>query len=342
MLLLDALFRFSGLTMLFMIALVALRDSRSWQSTPYLVVACTSVSALFLGYTLEPLRPPAPLYEIVRFWDPFHLVFVWLFALSLFQKDFKLNALHILAGGLYVVPILWIRLAEFGWAPSIPTMLITYVSVTSLIIAGHLVFETLRERADDLSETRRASRLYFVLLVAGVTVLAAITEPLVLHTTEISSQTLKVLSIWPAILAGTIWLVRIKHTPPQISAPDTPRLSASDKALKVKLDDLMVNYEAYKDSTLSITGLANSLGATQHRLRQLINQSLGYENFSTFVNTYRIQAVKALLEDEAHQHLPLQTLALQCGFQSLSPFNRAFKAQEGIPPSRYRHSIRND
>jgi len=339
MLLLDAVFRFSGLTLLVMLALIALRDSRTWSSTPYLVLACSSVGALFLGYTVEALKPPAPIYVALRFWDPFHLVFVWLFALSLFQKDFRFGVLHCLIGAIYVSPIVWIRLAEFGWVAPAPMMLITYVSLTSLLIAGHLVFETLRERSDDLSESRRVSRLYFVLLVAGVTVLAAVTEPLILQTTQLSVQTLKILSIWPTILAGTIWLLTIKHTPPVAAGAERKALTAQDQALKSKLDALIIHHEAFKDSSLSITDLARRMGVTQHRLRQLINQSLGYENFSTYVNRYRIGAVKTLLHDEAHRHLPLQTLALECGFQSLSPFNRAFKAQEGMTPSQYRQSI---
>ena len=36
--------------------------------------------------------------------------------------------------------------------------------------------------------------------------------------------------------------------------------------------------------------------------------------------------------------MPILTIALDSGFQSLGPFNRAFKAETGMTPSAYRRS----
>ncbi len=35
-------------------------------------------------------------------------------------------------------------------------------------------------------------------------------------------------------------------------------------------------------------------------------------------------------------HLPILTIALDLGYGSIGPFNRAFKAAVGVPPSAYR------
>jgi AraC-like DNA-binding protein len=42
--------------------------------------------------------------------------------------------------------------------------------------------------------------------------------------------------------------------------------------------------------------------------------------------------------------VPILTIALDAGFQSLGPFNRAFKAQTGMTPSEFRRQqlARND
>jgi AraC-like DNA-binding protein len=45
----------------------------------------------------------------------------------------------------------------------------------------------------------------------------------------------------------------------------------------------------------------------------------------------------ARLADPAQDHLPVLTIALDCGYGSIGPFNRAFKARFGVTPSQYRN-----
>jgi AraC-like DNA-binding protein len=54
------------------------------------------------------------------------------------------------------------------------------------------------------------------------------------------------------------------------------------------------------------------------------------------VNHYRIAEVKAALADRRQTEVPVLTMALDAGFSSLGPFNRAFKAETGTTPSEYR------
>src|SRR5712692_3135624 len=76
--------------------------------------------------------------------------------------------------------------------------------------------------------------------------------------------------------------------------------------------------------------------ALLERLRRLINQRLGHRNFSTFVNGYRLADAMGALADRTQAQVPILTIALDAGFQSLGPFNRAFKAHTGTTPSDYR------
>jgi AraC-like DNA-binding protein len=46
--------------------------------------------------------------------------------------------------------------------------------------------------------------------------------------------------------------------------------------------------------------------------------------------------VMAALADPAQEAVPILTIAMDAGFQSLGPFNRAFKAQTGVTPSEFR------
>ena len=71
-------------------------------------------------------------------------------------------------------------------------------------------------------------------------------------------------------------------------------------------------------------------------MRRLINQRLGYRNFNVFLNKHRIEEAKAALADPTQAEVPVITIAMDAGFQSLGPFNRAFKATTGVTPTEYR------
>jgi len=63
---------------------------------------------------------------------------------------------------------------------------------------------------------------------------------------------------------------------------------------------------------------------------------LGYRNFAGFLNFYRIADAKAALADPSQADVSILTIALDAGFNSLGPFNRAFKAETGVTPSEFR------
>jgi transcriptional regulator GlxA family with amidase domain len=46
--------------------------------------------------------------------------------------------------------------------------------------------------------------------------------------------------------------------------------------------------------------------------------------------------VKAALTDPTQSDVPILTIALDAGFGSLGPFNRAFRESEAMTPSEYR------
>ena len=95
----------------------------------------------------------------------------------------------------------------------------------------------------------------------------------------------------------------------------------------------------YREPSLTIATLATRMGLPEHRLRKLINQGLGQRNFSSFLNAYRIADAKRALRDAASADTPVLTIAMDAGFQSLGPFNRAFKAGTGMTPTEYRRGI---
>jgi AraC-like DNA-binding protein len=113
-------------------------------------------------------------------------------------------------------------------------------------------------------------------------------------------------------------------------------LSAPDRASLNRLEHLMAAERTYRREGLTIGLLAVRLGMPEYRLRALINDGLGYRNFNAFLNRYRIDEAKVALADPGQLDVPVLTIALDAGFQSLAPFNRAFKADTGLTPTEFR------
>ncbi|OJJ15692.1 hypothetical protein BKI52_38065 [marine bacterium AO1-C] len=102
-----------------------------------------------------------------------------------------------------------------------------------------------------------------------------------------------------------------------------------------KLKGLMQNEKPYQSPDLTLPKLAKSLQMPAYLLSQLINEKLN-QNFSDFVNSYRIQQAQQMLTDPEGQKQKIASIAYDCGFNTLSAFNLAFKKQTQMTPSQYR------
>ena len=121
-----------------------------------------------------------------------------------------------------------------------------------------------------------------------------------------------------------------------VQASPAPDSNVADQKLIDALMRLMADERIYRHDNLTIGALAAKLKVPEYRLRRLINQRLGYRNFNVFLNNHRIEEAKAALADPAQAKVPVITIAMDAGFQSLGPFNRAFKATTGVTPTEYR------
>ncbi len=140
------------------------------------------------------------------------------------------------------------------------------------------------------------------------------------------------------VSADDLFPVSVQVARPAAAIPSAivPETNAADQKLVDALLRLMADERVYRHENLTIGTLATRLGIPEYRLRRLINQRLGYRNFNTFLNNHRIEEAKAALADPTQAEVPVITIAMDAGFQSLGPFNRAFKATTGVTPSEYR------
>jgi AraC-like DNA-binding protein len=339
----EAGVRGGGISLLLLLTALFLRDARDAAAGRY--------TALFTLCAACDLVGSAPILDDVHaIWlAPMRILasgtaaVFWITVSALFDEEFEAGWPHIGA---------WLGLVGLGvWGAfaTVPWRLLPHhgLALLCLLLA---VWSVLAGRARDLDEGRRRLRLLFVTTVGPFTAVITIAgalgrgaeSPSFSATDGVGNLALAfffaaaLLSLTPGTLLAPLALAKTRPRRAVQSAdgPEDPREAGLLQALR---RELVVN-RTYREETLTIAALASRVGAPEYRLRHLINQRLGHRNFATFLNGYRIEEAMAALADPGQAEVPILTIALDAGFASIGPFNRAFKARTGQTPSEYRRT----
>lgn len=104
----------------------------------------------------------------------------------------------------------------------------------------------------------------------------------------------------------------------------------------IKASEYIKNH--YSDSSLSLSEIAEKLGTNSTYLSKLFKENMGV-NFNDFINSYRIDAAKFLLNNTDKK---IEQISNETGFNSQQNFIRVFKKIEGVAPGQYRKSKQID
>lgn len=273
--------------------------------------------------------------DLFSMFTPF---WTWLFARRLFERDPPRRVVIGIAGFLLLC---WI---DAYWLHPDSWQAFYGIHLTSLVLMADLFRNAWLGRDDDLVEKRRLIRLWLPLAIA---VQAAVILGFELANGMAKPPPGLQLANGVFILALTLFagaaLMRTERellleTEPG-AQPRRPRsqgdLSPSERVLLERLEAEMAA-GFYRTPGLAITGLAERLEVPEHRLRALINRRLGHRNFSAFLNLHRITEAQQILADRARVDLPVLTIAMDLGYNSLPTFNRAFRETAGCTPTEFR------
>ncbi|WP_185970204.1 MULTISPECIES: helix-turn-helix domain-containing protein [unclassified Mesorhizobium] len=266
--------------------------------------------------------------------------FLWAFAVELFEDRGRAFTLRLMpAAGLLIVSL---AAALMPPGASKPLWLLQNLIAGSL--AGHALFVIGGGWRNDLVETRRGLRGP-ILAMAALYAVAVIGMQIL----ELAGYRVEALSPVAAAallalgLAGIGTLLQVES---DLFAPISEARRGSIESMVVpageeariakRLDRLMREERVYREPGLSIAVLAVRLGIPDHKLRRVINRQLGHRNFSAFLNQWRLQDTKQALLDPDQFGVPISTIALDAGFQSIGPFNRAFRQETGLTPTAFR------
>ena len=223
---------------------------------------------------------------------------------------------------------------------------VTPATLQALFIAVALYW-TLKDWRDDLIDPRRKLRALLVVVIAVNLVTYTLLTRLVLDPAEILMFYVHEGYQLFNTLMNTAALIYLQFQASaarlSVSTPAVPSSPDGSEALACADADFAA-FEAamkagvYHQAGLSIAALAAHIRIPEYRLRRLINTRLGYRNFSQMLNEYRIAEAAQALADPAQRRLPILTIALSVGYQSINPFNRAFRELKDTTPSAYRQS----
>ncbi len=116
---------------------------------------------------------------------------------------------------------------------------------------------------------------------------------------------------------------------------DTPVVEEPNQQLLEKLLHYMETQRPYLEPNITVERLAQRLQVSPKLLSSTINSQL-HKNFFEMIGSYRLEAAKKQLADPQYRELSISEIMKNCGFNSKSVFNQAFKKSVGVTPSHYR------
>ncbi len=351
MLFFDSLIRFSSCGVALVLVLLLLRDSRSSTQTRSAVALCIAVAASMVWQSQSILSIPFVLGLLTLLIVINLNIIFWFFCRSLFEDGLKFGGWDGAATFLWFIsgiPLIFSYLIDhhsFFTEEQRNHALMGYADVFRNIggssIVLHVSWVIWRGRTQDLVEPRRKIRGGFVLLANLWLLFIIISESSLVDPffNEILNF-VEALGILVLMLWAVWWLASVSEDALLfVAKPTMPKnIDLLRENYHQQILALMEGDNLFQKQGLTIVDLAERLGLPQHQLRVLINQTMGYRNFNAFLNHYRINSAKRLLADPARVQSSILSIAMEVGYASLAPFNRAFQAQEQCTPREFRKS----
>lgn len=287
--------------------------------------------AIFLPLLVLPfLAPPA----------------FWLFSKSLFDDSYQWRrSFGWLLAAVVLVKYFGFFQVRHPFLPlpeSIQMLLGWVLQLVSLAFILLGILEAVRNRTADLVLSRLQFRTVYIIATAGLMLITLLSEvslqdappPPILDVAQKAAiagltvfLSLRLLSFRPGFFPQNEQLALMPVAVPEV-----------DERLLAQLSNVMDTQKYWRTEGLTIRHLAEKMQVKEYRLRQTINQYLGYRNFNDYLNSYRVREACAVLSDREKRDLTVLEIAYDLGYVSLAPFNKAFKDTTGMTPTEWRRS----
>jgi AraC-like DNA-binding protein len=215
------------------------------------------------------------------------------------------------------------------------TYIISEIISLGFVLAG--LYVAIKTRKSDLVESRLRFRNIFILVTALIIGITLIVEALPIA--RESTDVLQIIQRTSIVLLTLFFIVSNVEVKSGFFfkeiLKDKP-VAVEDTQLREKLNSLIQEKKIYKKEGLTIGELAELMGEQEYRLRRLINGELGFRNFNDFLNKYRVNEACEILSDPSQNKKTILEIAYGLGYQSIGPFNKAFRELKETTPTAYR------
>lgn len=144
-----------------------------------------------------------------------------------------------------------------------------------------------------------------------------------------------------AVIGSRVAISFRRRNPLTVGAPQhrrgrTAPCDVTTSALVQRVQRAVANENLLATPGLKVSGFADAIGEQEYKITQCVTGPLGYRNFNQFINAHRIVYARRMLSDAKNDARSISSIAYACGFNSIGPFNRAFKDHVGVTPSDFR------
>lgn len=305
---------------------------------------------LFISYGLWYLWAPvlyfyikSSLHENVKFKtkDFLHAV--------LFIIYFSINADYIFSSWTDKISVIdnFVPQAEPTFSNLLLPGLLRIQTIVYIIFTGRLIFQYKAEETNG-SKNKRINQLYwlkfFFVLVCALQ-FYDIYFFIMVHSVSYDSSFKNIRLLITAVINYSIAFAAIKypdylfpHFKNESEKYKSSKLSEEDlEKIKSGLQKLMIEEKLYLNTELKLQDIAEKLSVTQHNISQTLSLKFGL-NYYDYLNEFRIKEAKKILSSGDAEKFTLLHIAHECGFNSKSSFNRAFKKITGFTPSEFINS----
>ena len=328
-------------TLLLVAVLLAIHAGSVWPGRLGALFALGVACHLICPFLVRPPDPGWIKYPV--FFACFGVpAFLWTWSRSIFDDGFRPHLTDAAALAVVELAGFW-RLSMAGESVGTATDYVVasaaiFSQIPGLLIVILVLVQAWTGLTADLVEARRRFRRALI-VVFGTYAIVVVAVELSLQGSPASPQLSAFHALLVLLIAFSLAVKLLRPTEEQLWEKPRPKQLAVDPAerdLAELVRQSMGQKELFRTEGLTIGMLATQLGVQEYRLRNAINRHLGFRNFNDFVNQHRIALACSRLADPGEARLPILSIALDLGFRSIGPFNRAFKQITGLTPTEFR------
>jgi len=337
----------------------------------YLLIGILLVTALQAIDTL--LIWSDPLRELILDWNPSLLLsgsfsywllgpLLYAYVVSVLYRDVRFRRYHLI----HLVPavsVTLLLLSQYHWRPReeqlelmasmdlmwtpMMSQLVTLWHLSVIAYGSYCLFLMWRYRRElqqQYANVEQRERGWLTWIILGFVVIAAWKLMVHLGAEHMPDQVANILGVasnyMTFVFVNSLVFISIRYTH-LFSGLDfraEPGESVPFKPEQVKrVEAFMARERPHLEADVSMESLARRLSLPERTLSRILNQHFG-KNFFEFINHYRVEAAKRLLDSEEYAGRSMLDILAESGFTSKSTFNAVFKKQVGQTPSQYRKS----